>query len=60
MQVPENCPKCGYDLIKPVYHSNCMSSKDYPKLIIRQNTEHLHYICNCGYDFVRKVRDGNS
>ena len=54
------CPKCGNDSVSPQYHSDCLPHKKYYNLRIRSNTEHLHYICSCGYDFIDKVEDNNS
>lgn len=58
MDIYISCPKCGAEGLEPSWHASC-SVKDKNRkrsFVNASDTEHLHYFCECGYDFIRPIR----
>ena len=57
--IDPECPKCGSNMVKPQWHTRCNNSINrQPKQVAFSTTEHLHYYCSCGFDFIKPIKEG--
>lgn len=53
MAMDKYCPKCDDLVTAKVYHQGIDDCGE--ESFNRADNEHIHYACNCGYDFTSKI-----